>query len=257
MKTCVYIVSFPRDYQLLQWAVRSLQKFLVGDLMICIIVPAHGELPPPLPTTPHPVRIVTVEEPAGKGFLLQMILKCQPDMYAPGFDSYIHWDSDCFLTRLVDASVFTQPKPVVYHGTYQSLFPKAGHLKLWQRAVQRCLGFTPEHEFMRCFPISFPASVYPSTRTRIERMTRRRFDEYVLNTRNEFPQTFAEFNTLGAWAWIEHRKEMAFRDWSNGPEWGWDLIHQYWAPGGPDFRAVAGSCIGMTPRETAAKLGIL
>lgn len=186
---------------------------------------------------PTPVRIPadlfrSVPEPEGRGFLTQMIVKCEPDLYSPGYDSYIHWDSDCMLVGEYHVSGF---KDVCYYGSYASLVKQAPHLNLWRIATARCLGFTPEHEFMRCFPISFPSQVYKSTRKRIELITKQPFSSYVYGCRNEFPQTFAEFNTLGAWAWIEHRREVDFRDWSNGPAWGWDRILQFHGPGGLDF----------------------
>lgn len=249
MKTCVFIVSFPRDYQLLQWSVQSIRKFMRGDYDIVVVVPSGGPQP-----ELQGARVVNVDEPPGKGFLTQMCVKCEADIYAPGYDHYVHWDSDCILTA---PSSITEFAGVCYYGTYQSLFRYAPHMKLWQHAVRKCLGFLPEHEFMRCFPISFPASVYPSTRKRVETVTRRAFSQYVFSTRDAFPQTFAEFNTLGAWGFLEHREEMQFRDWSKGPAWGWDRVHQYHGPSGPDLRMAAGSAAGHTARETATRLGLL
>lgn len=252
MKNCIFITTFPRDYLLCTWAVRSLRKFLAGPYDIVVTHPQG---------TPAPdVEAVTrsAPEPNGQGFLTQMILKCEPDLYAPGYDNYMHWDSDCLLTRptaLLD--FWPEDRPRVYCGSYSELFKHAPHLRLWQHAVAKCLGHTPPLEFMRCFPISFPARVYPSTRRRVELVTKRRFSDYVYSCRNEFPQTFAEFNTLGAWAWLEHPRDVDFKDWSNGPSWGWDRVHQYHGPAGPDFRAIAGAGAGQTMRETATRLGLI
>jgi hypothetical protein len=252
MTTCVYIISFPRDYQLLAWSVASLQKYLRGECGIKVMVPEGPA--PALPIGPHPVSVQHFQETPGRGFLFQMLLKCQADLYCPGFDRILHWDSDCMLCRPTDLAEFGVAKPIVYYGSYASLFPAAPHLQLWQAAVKHCLGFTPEHEFMRCFPMQYPAYVYPSTRRRVETITGRRFDDYVLSTRNEFPQTFAEFNTIGAWAFLEHRRGVDFRDWSHGPSWGWHTIQQFWGPGGPDFRQPHQD---KTPRQCAQYLGII
>jgi hypothetical protein len=260
MKTCIYIASFPRDYILLQWAVASIQKFLKDDIdgvnspiQIVVTIP-KGAPRPELPAPAYPVHIVEVEEPPGKGFLIQMILKCQPDLYAPGFDRYLHWDSDCILTRPTELHEFGVKRPIVYYGSYESLFPAAGHLRLWQQAVKHAIGFNPVYEFMRCFPMQYPASVYPSTRRRVELTTRKPFDQYVLGTRNAFPQTFCEFNTLGAWAWLEHKQEVDFRDWRTGPAWGWETVKQFWGPGGPDFTQPHQT---ETPRQCAQRIGLI
>ena len=190
-------------------------------------------------------------EPPGKGFLTQMCVKCEPDLYAPGYDYYIHWDSDCILSKVTNVEEF---RNVCYYGPYSELIPHTGHLRIWQQNVSRCLGFTPEHEFMRCFPISFPSHLYPSVRKRVEAVTKNTFSGYVFSTRNEFPQTFAEFNTIGAWGWANHRKEVDFRDWRGGPSWGWDRLHQFHGPGGPDFKQPHGT---ETARQCAERLGLI
>ena len=228
MSTCIYIVTYPHDYLMCSWAVKSIRKFMRGDYHIAVVFPEGASAPPDCPAD----FFRSVPEPEGKGFLVQMCVKCEPDLYAPGYRHYVHWDSDCILTSNSHIDEF---RNVCYYGPYAELFKHAGHLRLWQHAVMKCLGFTPEHEFMRCFPMSFPSAIYPSTRKRVELVTRQPFSSYVLSTRNAFPQTFAEFNTLGAWAWINHRKEVDFRDWREGPAWGWDRILQFHGPGGPDF----------------------
>lgn len=60
------------------------------------------------------------------------------------------------------------------------------------------LGYDCEWETMVRHPSLFHVDMYRRLRNRIEDLHGYPFDQYVLLQRNEFPQTFSEFPTMGA-----------------------------------------------------------
>ncbi len=58
-----------------------------------------------------------------------------------------------------------------------------------------------------------------------------KFEDFVLSGRNEFPQTFAEYPTLGAFAWAFHQYEYHWIDIDKEPPPP-DRQKTYWSHGG-------------------------
>lgn len=260
MNPHIYMVSFHRDALFAHWTLRSIRKNLSGAFGLTLVIPdrdAHcfswfaQEFPE--------WRLVCFSEPEGKGFLTQMLVKCEADKYCPSdATAIVHWDSDCILReqRSID-TLFHEGKPIVGHGSYAEISKTFPQILIWQKAVRTAIGIATDMEFMRYSPLTFPIEIYSSTRDRVEAITRVPFAQHVFNCRNEYPQTFCEFNTLGTWAYTNHRASCSFRDWKLGPPWGWGVVAQFISPHGVDHRSTFGSGAGTTARELATQLGIL
>jgi len=259
MKVCFYIVSFRRDWEMLQWCARSIVKFARGDYQVRIGLPNADKqfFLSRLPWVPDNVvfQYFFFDEPSGQGFNAQQCVKCEADKYAPGFEHYIHVDSDGLFLRAFDvAEFFRNGRPIWYYGAYRELIPAAWPLRNWQSAVTAAIGALPLREYMRKFPIVIPATVYPAMRQIIERKHKKTFSQYVFSCKPEFPQTFAEFNTLGFVADIQgHAVE--FVDWEKARDW--DVYGGFSGYAGADYRMTHGPMAGKSIREKAAELGLI
>lgn len=134
---------------------------------------------------------------------------------------------------------------------------------MWKWTTEYALGWTPKVETMQAFPLFYSRWVYPRLR-QIMNMRHGNWEEYILGCRNEFPQTFCEFNALGAVAradfhsdyhWWELKSPIEFKSY---PPCRGHVI-QSWSHGGPyrihDY-ATDGEGV-ISPAYLFTKLGIV
>jgi hypothetical protein len=89
-------------------------------------------------------------------------------------------------------------KPLLLRETFEQAGRHNKNRLFWQEAVKNALGFTPVYETMIRHPNMYRRNVYKKLRDMVEKHTGQKFDDYVLSGQNHFPQSFAEFPTLGA-----------------------------------------------------------
>lgn len=229
MKTTeILIVTYQRDFRYLVYALRSIKKYVTGFSGVTVAFPepdlsAFDELLKDSRIDRSSIKLAPFDQWEGKGFLHHMYLKVCADLIVPKADRILHMDSDCFFTRPVTPASYTNEHdmPIVVHAPFDWLIRQQGNLVLWQQAVERALGWKPVHEFMRRHPLMFNRDVYHTTRTKIHQHTQMSLESFMKAQRNEFPQTFAEFPTLGEIAWTCHHADYVWRDQSKG-EWPQD-----------------------------------
>jgi len=256
MNPCFFIVTFKRDLQMADWCVRSIAKFVSGQYDICVAAPRVDEAEVRRIFDGR-TKMAFFDEPPGQGFNAQQCVKCEADLYAPGHSHYIHIDSDCLITKPFNVMrLFKRPgRPIWYYGDYAKLItPQNWPLRNWQAAVQEAIGTKPLREYMRKFPIVIPAKVYPDARKIIEHRHKKSFSAYVFSCKSEFPQTFAEFNTLGFVADIGGH-DIEFVNWERATDW--DLCAGFHGPAGVHFKMPGGLMAGRSMYEVAAELGVL
>jgi len=263
MNPCFYLVTFRRDLLMAVWAVRSLILNMRGDWDLTVGVPdsdlalATALFGREREILGGRMRIFSFEEPAGKGFNTHQKIECRADLEAPGFSHYIHVDSDCLLRKPLDVSIFFENgRGIWYYDYYAEIMSQNANLKCWQHAVKLATGLNPRKEYMRCFPIVIPHDTYAATRGMVERHTKQDFGEYVINCENAYPQTFAEYNTLGFCANVKNHPIAWKRFVRETPAWGKGTFAQFWTHGGPDFVMPDGPSAGLSARGVAKELGI-
>lgn len=263
MNPCFYLVTFRRDLPMAVWAVRALIKNMTGPYSLAVGVPdtdlayARELLAGEQLVLGARLIIFSFREPPGRGFNTHQMIECCADLWAPGFSHYIHVDSDCLLRVPLDISIFFEGGcGIWYFQAYSEIIPVNANLRHWAEAVRSATGESPCNEYMRCFPIVIPACVYSDTRALVEAHTRRDFAEYVIACKNSYPQTFAEYNTLGFVA--ESRKHpVAWRHFKQlEPVWGPGAFAQFWTHGGVDFVMPDGPSMGLSARRVARELGV-
>lgn len=232
IKTTILIVSYKRDFRYLKYCLRSVQKFCSGFAVCRVFVPEQDVQECEALFTPKesmPITVSGFNEWPGKGMLHHMLLVLHADELCPESDLILHTDSDCVFTKpITPESFMVEGKPILYYASYRWLITQQANLSCWQDAVERALGWRPLFEFMRRHPAVHWRQVYAKTRALIEDYHKISVAEFMQKQRNEFPQSFAEYPTLGEVAWNYFKKQYHWIDQQNN-ELDKSHIHQAWS----------------------------
>lgn len=201
----IFIVSCAKHFDWLEYCLKSIGKFASGFSGVTVLVPQEPDYPMAVQRFfgrdfgPLPFRwpICGPEWP-DKGMLWHMAQVMKADEWCPEADFILHTDSDCvFSEPVTPEDYFVNGKPVLYHERFKSLGKKHPDVLRWQEVVQKCVTFPVTQETMRRHPAVHPRKTYLKSREEIERKTRVNWEDYIRNQRNEFPQSFCEYVTLG------------------------------------------------------------
>lgn len=196
--TAIFIVSFARDIDMLDYLLKSLRKYARGFSGITIAVPTR-DARQFQKLVREGVTLVTFDEPEGKGMLAHEIAKCRADEYCPDADYILHLDSDLIAWQPVTPSDFIEDgKCLLVREDYNLIEPRNPNRLIWRDCVERATGIISKFCYMVRHPNVYPIDLYRHTRAVVERHTGADFDEYVLSCENGFPQGFAEFPTLAS-----------------------------------------------------------
>lgn len=221
--TDILIVSCAKHFPWLRYCLKSIVRFSKGFHQVKILVPdddlsAMSPLLTELSTDfGPPIRIQAFKDWPGKGFLRHEHIVMCADEYSEA-DFILHTDSDCVFTEpFSPADYFIDGKPVLMYGSYHWLVTtQQANLGMWQEAVERAVGAPSVNEFMRRHPAVHYRQLYPLARARMQAHTGMDPADFIASCREEFPQGFCEFNTLGEVAWRYLHDD--YRWWSQEKE---------------------------------------
>ncbi len=192
----IFIVTHAKDIPFLKYCLKSIKLYATGFKETILLVPAH-EIREFDWVKRKDVNVKAFEQPEGKGFLAHMIQKCRADEWCPDADYVLHLDADVlFFRKATPADFIKDHQCLCLRESYAGITNP--HRHTWRQNVRNATGLFPDHDYMLRHGTVHPCSVYRTTRELVESHTGKRFDEFVLDGRNEFPQSFAEFPTLGA-----------------------------------------------------------
>lgn len=222
MITGILWVSYARDIEFFKVSAKSYSKFATGwDFAKCVVPNVDLELFQPI-CEANGITIAGFEEAPGKGMLHHQIMVCRADEHLPEAEVIFHIDSDVvFATptqptdflpsgriflpftdfsnllstpvrpnEMIDFMGFSGRRMDFHRGQYN-----------WKFCADFALGLEVPRATMMAWPVCHHREVYGRTRAIIESRFKRKFNDYVLSCRNEFPQTFCEFETLGGVAY--------------------------------------------------------
>lgn len=225
MKTEILIVSFQRDLEFLRCALRSIQKFARGFSGVTVLVPHQEEAMFGF-VTKMGFKLIGYQEWSKNGFMAHADQIIHADQWCPEADAILFMDSDCLFWEEAEPFdyIYARRRPILYRERYDTLTNK---LRLnWQAAVISATGITPYWETMVRHPAIHIPEVFQKTRELIKQRTQMSATLYINGCVGTFPQSFAEFPTLGAVA-IEHfadRYHFVDHD-VRTPDGGYDYQH--------------------------------
>lgn len=237
----ILIVSCAKHFPWLKYCLQSITRFAAGFRQVKVLIP-DGDLTAINSLLAEfanyagiPIRIQCFQDWPGKGFLRhEHVIMCADEFTDADF--ILHFDSDCVFTQpFTPEDFFIDGKPVLMHATYHWLVTsQQANLGMWKECVEKAIGGDSTHEFMRRHPAVHYRKTYKMAREAIEFHTKKSCADYIASCREEFPQTFCEFNTLGEIAWRFFRGD--YRWWNQETE-GFIKPHfvvQFWSHASPD-----------------------
>lgn len=244
-KVGVLYVTFARDIKWLDYSLQSFRKFASGFSGVTIVVPTR-DVQAFLPfeekfSTPDcPVLIKNFLEYPEKGFVHHLAMKCYADVFMPDMTHILHMDPDCLWHAPVRPDdYFINDKPVLLIEPFDAILKAKHHPRYnWKFVVEMALRFDVEYETMCRHPAVHYAETYGLVRNHIEAAHLTPFIDFVLKQKNSFPQGFAEYPTLGAFAISKMPEKYFFVDRGydgekNDPT---PLLTQFWSYHGADRR---------------------
>lgn len=243
MKTSILIVTCARHFPWMEYCLKSIAKYARDFHEVALVLPSQeplGDVNEMIDRHPGPVPLRVILEPEwpGKGMLWHEWMIVKSDLVCPESDFILHTDSDCVFTQPVTPQdYFVDGKPVLMYASYEWLCKQQTNIRNWQVATENALGGIVENEFMRRHPAVHYREVYARTRQAIEDRNRMRCEDYIKSCRNEFPQGFAEFPTLGEIAWRQLREQYHWINQETEP-FPPEKLHQFWShrvPSGDDL----------------------
>jgi hypothetical protein len=197
----IFLVTYAKDYDFTSYTLRSIDKFGSGFSGVTMVVPSGDESRFQPLARKHGVNLRPYHEYAAKGFLHHQVCKCEADLWCPkGTDLVAHIDADCMFKEPFSPDTFMRGgKPILVRERYEDFRHYPARYS-WKECVERALGIEMPWETMVRHPGVFWTGMYGEMRRRIEEVHQMPFTQFVLAQRNEFPQTFAEFPTIGGYA---------------------------------------------------------
>jgi len=236
-KTEIFIVTYAKDFQYLNHCLRSIKKFAKGFSGVTVLVPTKDakELRQVIRKSGlENVKVKHGYEWAKKGMCWHLAQECRADVWCPDADYIAHFDSDCIFTKPVSPETFFKNgKPLLRYEPFATLGIRHPGTMAWKIATENALPFPVNDEFMRGLPHIYHHSVYAKTRILVEQKTAMPFTEYVRSGRNEYPQQFCEYVTLGSVAAHEFRDDYYMVDLSkeSNPDRSPYPVQQFWGHG--------------------------
>lgn len=243
--TEILIVSYAKDYPWLKYSLKSTLKYAKGFHAITVVVPRKSEAQFAHLCEAYDVRLQLFDEAEDKGRTHQQIIKCLADQYVTTEAEYIfHMDSDCIWhTPSTPGNYFHDGKPIYVIRPYDSLYDAEKQVNSdcyqWKAVAEKALGFEIKQYTMCRHPTVFPRWLYPEFRNWIECQQKAPFTEWVLAQHKPFPDGFAEFPTIGAFAYEFYHQEFHWVDCAKEPDAQPDRMKNFWSHGGllPDIKA--------------------
>ncbi len=252
------MVTFLKDLPFARYACEAAHRFTSGFSDYLIVVPNPDVEEFEKMAMPFGFRVRGFDERPGKGMCHHMAIICEADKWLPNADAICHIDADCiFWEPCTPADFFVDGKPILYRERFEDFRESHPVRYGWKAAVMEATGVDPEWECMVRHPNIFLRHTYETVRHLIEAKHNRSWREYILSCENSFPQTYAEFPTLGAIAikffesvyhWVDYKDSKSNYQYERGR----DKLKAFWGHCGID-----GTCDrheGRTAREAIEEI---
>lgn len=239
MRTGILWNTFGRDVEWFRYSVASYRKFASGwDDAVCLVPQQDRELFSKL-CDDHGIRLQVGTEWGGAGFNWHQMQQCCADLWLPRAEAIWHIDSDTVFTQPVNPSKWMEGGKLICgykrFSHLNAIAKTETHSGIWKHRVDAAIGGDVLWSTMVTPPYCHYSGIYRATRRMILMQHPEGFANYVRSCQNEFPQGFAEFETLGAIAQQFYRENYIWRNVENGGHPSEGLVAEGWSHGGLDL----------------------
>lgn len=234
MNVEILIVSYLKDKVWLEHSLNSVRKYASGFSRVTVLVPDDEKQHFSGMVAPFDLATYDRVKDPRLWHLDHQRMKCWTDVVCPHADIVYHLDSDAFFIEPVTPEdLCPDGKPFLMIDSYERLADE-GCWVPWKPVVDYCMGGDNAYETMRAPMACFHRGVYKDTRDRIEAVHHKKFDQFVLEQKPDFPWGFTEFNMIGTMCltpkWIDRYTVV---DLGKVPV-PWLKVIQFWSHSPPD-----------------------
>ena len=200
MRVAIFIRCHKPDAPWLEYCLRSIEKYATCFEYVMLVVPTRDHDVFFKMQSRHRFKIHAYIVNTWRPMLSGEVHLCHADEICNDVDAVCCFDSDClFVAPATPEDYLVGGKPVLIAQSYEYLASKNNPGVVWQGMAENALGWKPTHETMR-HPTIYHRGLFAPFRAAVEQHTHKPFDKYVMSCREQFPQTFAELTSLGAYA---------------------------------------------------------
>jgi len=235
MKMELLLVTYRRDIPYAEFCLKSVAKFATGFSALRVVVP-HEDVEAFQQLTycgiQFPFKVYGHDDWPGQGFLCHEYQIMMADRWCPDADFIGHIDADiCFTEAVTPDDYIKDGRPYLRYEPFSRIGQRHHGVAVWQDVTQRCLPFPVLNECMRAHPGVFHHGLYARAREMMIKKTTMPLEVYLKEQRNEYPQTFCEFNTLGNVAMHEFPDHYNFVEQQDDKPTPDNKLIQYWSHG--------------------------
>ena len=197
----IFIKSYYKDFKMLNYCLKSIEKYLTGYNKIIIVIPKKDyQIYQSIVHTNLPIELHVVEE-YGDGYLYQQFIKMTAYKYCDSqFIMYV--DSDCIFDKHINIqSLVSNGQPEILYTHYS----KVEEAICWKQCTERFMNDVVEFEFMRRLPLIYHRETLETIHNLEPNL-----ESVVMNSGR-----FSEFNALGAWAFVHQKDKYSFVNTDN------------------------------------------
>ncbi len=197
----IFIKSYYKDFKMLNYCLKSIEKYLTGYNKIVIVIPKKDyQIYQSIVHTNLPIELHVVEE-YGDGYLYQQFIKMTAYKYCDSqFIMYV--DSDCIFDKHINIqSLVSNGQPEILYTHYS----KVEEAICWKQCTERFMNDVVEFEFMRRLPLIYHRETLETIHNLEPNL-----ESVVMNSGR-----FSEFNALGAWAFVHQKDKYSFVNTDN------------------------------------------
>ena len=197
----IFIKSYYKDFKMLNYCLKSIEKYITGYNKIVIVIPKKDyQIYQSIVHTNLPIELHVVEE-YGDGYLYQQFIKMTAYKYCDSqFIMYV--DSDCIFDKHINIqSLVSNGQPEILYTHYS----KVEEAICWKQCTERFMNDVVEFEFMRRLPLIYHRETLETIHNLEPNL-----ESLVMNSGR-----FSEFNALGAWAFVHHKDKYRFENTDN------------------------------------------
>lgn len=197
----IFIKSYYKDFKMLNYCLKSIEKYLTGYNKIIIVIPKKDyQIYQSIVHTDLPIELHVVEE-YGDGYLYQQFIKMTAYKYCDSqFIMYV--DSDCIFDKHINIEkLVSNGQPEILYTHYS----KVDEAICWKQCTERFMNDVVEFEFMRRLPLIYHRETLETIHNLEPNL-----ESVVMNSGR-----FSEFNALGAWAFVHQKDKYSFVNTDN------------------------------------------
>lgn len=204
MTSSVFIKTYHPDLKWLEWCFRFLKRNWEtnSEFVVCCPNDCVDAVTGLQELLGHPINVAPMDQWIDKGYLHQQYMKMNADLYCSG-DLITYIDSDAMLMFKTDVErdLCVGGNPIIWQTHYSLIHAP------WQSVVSAIMCLQPQHEYMRCFPITYHRSTPKGCREHLENLHKKTLDQLVQHSR-----TWTEFNVMGFYARVFQSNLYVWKD---------------------------------------------